>query len=42
MEELAKFLKNNYGMSPDKIKDVMAISLEARKRMRYKVIGKAV
>ena len=33
MRELANFLRNNYGMSPDKINKVMVISLEARKKM---------
>ena len=42
VKELADFLKKNYGMSSDKIKDVMGISLEARKKMQYNAIVKTV
>ena len=36
VKELAGFLKKNYGMFPDKIKQVMDISLEVRKKMEAK------
>ena len=42
VRELARFLDKNYSMNPDKIKKVMDISLEARKKMRYHMIAKTV
>ena len=40
MRELSCFLEKNYGMNPDKIKQVMDVSLEAKKKMRYHTIVK--
>ena len=42
MKELASFLNKNYGMSRDKIKQVMDISVEVRKKMQYGMIAKTV
>ena len=41
-KELADFLNNNYGMFQEKIRQVMGISLEVRKKMWYNTIGKTL
>ena len=42
VKELADFLNKNYGMSQEKIRQVMGISLEARKKMQYDMIAKTL
>ena len=42
VKELADFLNKNYGMYQAKIREVMGISLEARKRMQHDAIVKTV
>ena len=42
VEELAEFLRRNYGMSGEKIMKVMGLSLGVRKKMQHNVTKKAV